>query len=490
VLTTVVAVLAQGRAYLSAQGPGSEPIRVGAVTVSGSLRSRVESWDWFGNNPDGSYTYSGSLLRVAFGQTKKAHDWELEVAVPVLLGLPTQAVGAAPQGLGANYFNANNGSPNASMIFVKQAFARFNDIGGVEGQSLKFGRMEFFDGTEVSPKNATLATIERDRVAQRLLGNFAFTHVGRSLDGAEYAIDKPTMNFTFVGARPTRGVFQVDGWGELNVNVFYGAVTGQLRDASHPGEWRLFGLAFRDYRDSVVKADNRPLAIRQADRNHVNINTFGGHYVRAVETRRGTIDLLVWGAGQTGLWGELAHRAGAFAAEAGWQPNVMPALAPWIRGGFDYGSGDADPTDTTHTTFFQVMPTPRLYARFPFFNMMNSADSFGELTLRPSNALNVRTDVHALRLASGADYWYQGGGAFQPGTFGYVALSPQGRSGLATLYDVSADLAVTPRFSVNGYYGYASSGGAATKIYGSTAGATLAYVELMFRFEPDRARAN
>ena len=87
-----------------------------------------------------------------------------------------------------------------------------------------------------------------------------------------------------------------------------------------------------------------------------------------------------------------------------------------------------------------------------------------------------------MRLASGADYWYQGGGAFQPGTFGYVALSPQGRSGLATLYDVSADLAVTPRFSVNLYYGYASSGGAATKIYASTAGATLAYVELMFRF--------
>jgi len=155
--------------------------------------------------------------------------------VPVLLGLPTQAAGTGPQGLGANYFSANNGSTNASMMFVKQAFARFNNIGRVEGQSLKFGRMELFDGTEVSPKNATLATIKRDRVAQRLLGNFAFTHVGRSLDGVEYTIDKPRVNFTFVGARPTRGVFQVDGWGELNVNVFYGAVTGRLRDASHPG---------------------------------------------------------------------------------------------------------------------------------------------------------------------------------------------------------------------------------------------------------------
>src|SRR5207302_1801412 len=39
------------------------------------------------------------------------------------------------------------------------------------------GRMEFFDGAEVSPKNETLAALKRDRVAARLLANFGFTHV-------------------------------------------------------------------------------------------------------------------------------------------------------------------------------------------------------------------------------------------------------------------------------------------------------------------------
>ncbi len=482
-LTTIVAVVAQSRVRLFAQGATSAPVEIGGVSVSGSVRTRIESWDWFGSNPNGTYTYSGSLFRLALRQSRKARDWQFEVALPVLLGLPTQAIGSGPQGLGANYFTANSDSTTAAMPFVKQAFVGFKDLGGVEGQSLKLGRMEFFDGAEVAPKNATLAALKRDRIAQRLLGTFAFTHVGRSLDGAQYAIDKARLNVTFIAARPTRGVFQVDGWGELNVNVFYGAVTGQLGDATHAGEWRLFGLEYNDRRgDTAVKTDNRSLSARQADGRHVSIGTLGGHYLRAVGTPAGTIDLLLWGAVQTGSWGTLAHRAGAFVAEAGWQPKMAPALAPWIRGGFDYGSGDDNPNDTTHGTFFQILTTPRVYARFPFFNMMNTADSFGELTLRPSPRFNVRTDVHALRLANGNDLWYQGGGAFQPETFGYAGLPSHGRSSFATLYDVSADLAVTPRVSVNGYYGYAAGGLVPTMIYVTNTSAALGYVELMFRF--------
>jgi len=340
--------------------------------------------------------------------------------------------------------------------------------------------MEFFDGAEVSPSNATLAAVKRDRVALRLLGNFGFTHVGRSLDGVQYAIDRPRMNATLLAARPSRGVFQVDGWGELNVNVFYGAITKQLGDTAHPGEWRLFGLGYHDYRDDVLKADNRPVAALQADGHHINIGTFGGHYIRAISARPGTIDLLVWGAVQAGSWGDLAHRASAFAAEAGWQPKT--ALAPWIRGGFNYGSGDRNRNDTTHGTFFQVLPTPRLYARFPFFNMMNSEDAFGELILRPSKSLTVRADVHSLRLADANDLWYQGGGAFQPRTFGYAGQTSSGNRDLAMLSDASADLVVTPRVSIGVYYGYAAGGPVVKANHVTDTNARIAYLELLLRF--------
>lgn len=479
VLATCVLLVARSTPAL-AQAPGFAPLVVDGIAVSGSVRTRVESWDWFGDSPGSTYTYPGSLVRVGVGRTAKTHDWHVEFSVPILFGLPEQPMGSGPAGLGATYFIANDRSRNAASFFVKQAFLRLRDFGGVEGQSLKFGRMEFFDGAEVAPKNPTVAALKRDRLAARLLANFGFTHVQRSLDGVQYTVDRPTTNLTLLAGRPTQGVFQVDGWGELNITVVYGAVTRQRNDVGHAAEGHLFGLWYSDHRESVLKVDDRPLTLRQADRGHVNIGTFGGHYVHAIEQPHGTIDLLFWGAAQNGSWGELAHRAGAFAVEAGWQPHT--ALGPWIRGGFDYASGDHDPNDSTHGTFFQVLPTPRTYARFPFFNLMNSTDAFGELILRPSKRLSTRVDLHSVRIADGNDLWYQGGGAFQPATFGYIGQPVGGQRGLATVYDASADLALTARTSVTGYYAYAAGGAASATTYPTSNHAGFGYVELLVRF--------
>ena len=63
--TIVLSLMICADAGLSAQGstPASAPIEFGGATVSGTLRTRVESWDWFGDSPNGTYTYPGSLLR-------------------------------------------------------------------------------------------------------------------------------------------------------------------------------------------------------------------------------------------------------------------------------------------------------------------------------------------------------------------------------------------------------------------------------------------
>jgi hypothetical protein len=276
-------------------------------------------------------------------------------------------------------------------------------------------------------------------------------------------------------------VFQVDGWGELKANVFYGALTGQVPGKSGNGEWRLFGLGYSDYRDGVVKTDNRPLAVRTADTEHINIGTYGGHYLQTVTSSLGTVDVLFWGALQSGSWGRLAQRSGALAAEAGWQPPVLPAIRPWLRGGFDYGSGDGNPNDSTHGTFFQVLPTPRVYARFPFFNMMNNRDAFGELVLRPAKALTIRADVHSLALANRNDLWYSGGGMFQPWTFGYTGRASNGQTGLATLFDGSADYNVNRHASIGIYYGHAAGKLVVESIYPNGKNANFGYLELTFR---------
>jgi len=465
---------------LWAQGAGAQPVTLGDVILSGSLRTRVENWEWFKGDADGDYTYSGLLGRLGLSQSSRKREWQFEVAFPVLIGLPRNAIAPGAQGqegLGATYFAAN-GDSRAAALFVKQASFRFKAIGGHEQQSLKLGRIEFTEGTEVTPRNITLATLKRDRIAQRLVGNFGFTHVGRSFDGVQWAVNGDKLNVTVFGCRPTEGVFQVDGWAELNINLFYGSLTAQQDDV---GEWRLFGIGYSDYRDRVLKTDNRPLGVRRADTERIDIATFGGHYLRLADSSSGPLDFLLWGAIQTGTWGTLAQRAGAFAAEIGWQPRFA-ALAPWIRAGYNYGSGDADPNDATHGTFFQLLPTPRVYARFPFYGMINSADAFGELVLRPTRTLNVRADVHALRLATGEDLWYLGGGAFQAETFGYTGRPSNGHSGLATLYDASVDLALNPHVSATGYYSYAASKEVIRSTYPAGTNGRLGYVELLVRF--------
>jgi hypothetical protein len=400
------------------------------------------------------------------------------------LGLPDDAIAPGAQGqlgFGGTYFAANGRNTNAAMLFAKQGFIRFNELGGIAGQSLKFGRMEFIDGTEVTPKDSTLAALKRDRIAHRLIGNFGFSDVGRSFDGAQYSLNRSRLNLTLLAARPTRGVFQVDGWGELNANVFYGALTGQLPGKGRSGEWRIFGLGYSDYRDGVVKTDNRALAARTADPAHIRIGTYGGHFLESIQSSLGTVDLLAWGALQNGSWGRLAQRSGGFAIEAGWQPSALRTLRPWLRGGYDYGSGDGNPNDNTHGTFFQVLPTPRVYARFPFFNMMNNRDVFGELILRPSKALTIRADVHSLTLADRSDLWYSGGGMFQPWTFGYTGRPSNGHSGMATLFDVSADYNVNAHASAGVYFGHAAGKLAVQSTYPNGRNANFGYLEVTLR---------
>jgi len=482
---TFIFLLGQSISIVLAQPATSPPLKLGDITVSGSLRTRVESWDWFQGNANNDYTFPGSIARMSLSQSKKVIDWQIEFAAPFLLGLPNDAIAPGTQGqlgFGASYFAANHRDTNAGMVFAKQGFVRIKKLGGVEGQSLKVGRMELIDGTEVTPKDATLAALKRDRIAHRLIGNFGFSDVGRSFDGAQYNLDRSRLNVTVFGGRPTRGVFQVDGWGELNINVFYGALTGQVGGKESAGEWRIFGLGYQDLRDGVLKTDNRPLSVRTADTAHINIGTFGGHYIHTIQTRAGQLDGLAWIALQTGTWGNLKQRAAALAAEAGWQPRILGRLKPWFRGGYDYGSGDKNAGDSTHGTFFQVLPTPRVYARFPFFNMMNNRDVFGELQLRPSKKIVVRSDIHSLRLANRNDLWYSGGGAFQPWTFGYTGRPSNGQSGLATLCDVSADYSANRHVAIGAYYAYAAGKLVIQSIYPQGKNANFGFLELTFKF--------
>lgn len=469
--------------------PAPVPIKIGSVTFSGSLRLRAESWDWFETDKaDGNYTFGAATLRFGFSQSKENIEWMLEGEAPVLMGVPDNAIAPAPQGqlgLGASYFAAS-GRQDASLIF-KQGFVRFKGLFGDKASSLKLGRFEFNDGTEVAPGDATLATIKRDHISQRLIGSFGFTHVGRSFDGVQFARNFKAGNLTFVGARPTEGVFQLNGNDELDVDFYYGAFTKGTKFKTAETEWRAFALHYHDGRPTL-KTDNRAQTLRTADKSNIRLTTVGGHHIGVYQAGKGKLDTLLWGAGQFGSWGNQDQRAGSIAAEAGYSfvgGKFADKLKPWVRAGYFRSTGDGDPTDDKHTTFFQVLPTPRIYARTPFFNSMNNEDVFGELRLKPHAKLAVRFDAHHLRLSNSKDLWYVGGGAFQKRTFGYVGRPSSGKQNLGWLLDVSADVSVTSRTALTFYLSGIRGGGVQSAIYsqgGTNPLARFFYVELTQKF--------
>lgn len=268
----------------------------------------------------------------------------------------------------------------------------------------------------------------------------------------------------------------------MNTGLGYAAYSKEWSKGIHAADTRVFAMYYQDWRATTVKTDNRPLAVRRADTANLHIYSFGGHSIHAIDTKKGTVDLLAWGTGQTGKWGVQDHRAYAVAFEGGFQPKIAPKLKPWFRAGFYNGSGDDNPNDKTHGTFFQVMPTPRPYARFPFFDMMNNKDINAAMILRPHKQVTISSEFHSLRLSNKNDLWYSGGGAYQPWTFGYQGRATNGNRPLANLYDTSVEYRVNPHLSLTGYYGYADGRAVTTAIYPKGKNAAMGYAEVLYKF--------
>jgi hypothetical protein len=459
------------------------PHKLGPFDVSVNWRFRTEAWDFF-QPPAGQnvYAFEHSLLKIGIGQKYEAFEWMVEGAADGIVDLPPSAVqpGRLGQlGLGGTYFAANGGARNTASGFLKQAYVGFKLPGNGKA---RLGRFTFLDGAEVQPKDKTLATLINTRIAQRLIGDFGFSTVQRSFDGMQLGFNAGKSNVTLFGARPTEGVYQMRGMDELNINLFYGALNLPVTTKNNSGELRVFAIGYMDDRAGVLKTDNRPVAVRTADTGQIRIGTFGLDYVHVLHTDQdGQFDFLGWGAIQTGGWGAQTQKAEAFVGELGWQPPIH-GINPWFSAGYSYGSGDSNPNDNVHGTFFQIMPTPRPYDRIPFYNMMNNEDFYGSAAFRLPHALAVRTELHALRLANANDLWYGGGGAFQSNTFGYTGRASNGNRSLANVWDISLDVPLRHGFSITTYYGHAWGKSLIANIYPGGTNAQFGYVETNFRF--------
>ena len=453
------------------------------VTLIASERLRGEFVDWFRPRqrtpaPDvHRYSFIASQLRAGLSVVLPHVQLTLVAQDTRLGNVPDDASLAPPAGNlgpGAVYY-ANTKQRTQGEPFLKLGFLTFRRA----GLAATVGRYEYRDGLETVPGDPTLSALKRTRIAERLVGPFEFTHVTRSFDGVRLACDRPGWNVTVIGTRPTQGGFEVSANRELDLTLAGAALTLKRLPVAPPADVRLFYLYYRDGRDGVLKVDNRPLPVRTADRAPIAIHTAGGHGLTVVDVGPGRLDLLAWVAVQAGDWGVDDHAAWAYAVETGYQLPTF-AAAPWLRVGYDRSSGDGNPGDGHHRTFFQLLPTARTYAQLPFYNLMNTADAFAQVLLAPHRIVSLRADYHWLTVSDGNDLWYSGGGATNDHVFGYAGSPAGGRHALAQVVDLSVTVQVLRQLALGTYYGHAFGGGVVRETFAGS-GANYGFVELVYR---------
>lgn len=478
-ITLLGAALAAGPAVAGDAAPIAW--HVGEATIQPLLsdRTRVEMVDWFDPDPGGGdESYAFVANKISFGAVTKWRDVQVTVEGQEveLFGVPADAPGLGP---GAAYY-ASTAEKDQREVTVRRAMLEWNNA-LVKGLGVAGGRYLLNDGLETLPTDASLKWLKKARISQRLLGAFDYTHVGRSFDGASLRYTSAPWNLTVAGGRPSAGGFNISANNEVeDVGVAYAALTVTEPSWLPRSDGRLFYLYYGDDR-GLVATDNRPLGARQADSGDIAVHSVGLNFETVQPCGPGEADALMWVVGQGGQWESLDHAAWALSLEAGYRFVGLPAK-PWIRAGWFRGSGDDDPGDGDHGTFFQVLPTARLYAQTPFYNMMNNEDFFLQLLLAPVEGLDVRVDWHRLWATEGEDLVYAGGGATQSKPlFGFSGFSARGFSQVGDLLDLSVDYAVHRRVKLGAYYGHGFGNAAVDAQYPGSKELDYAYFEVTVR---------
>jgi hypothetical protein len=420
-------------------------------TVRDTLR--LETWRFFEPRPGGGepdYTFVGNRLFVQAAYVSPRVDVTLAAQHVGLANLPASSIGPGALGTGPLYFAQGGQHERVQRLFPKYAQVRFKQV--VQGLDVQVGRQSYASGAESASREPKIEAVKRQRLDARLVGEFEWSLYQRSFDGVRVDWSGGSAAATGVWFMPTQGGFAKEAEKTMTDVRVYGATLSVLPSSTLPHTTvQAFVWRYDDSRDVTGRPDNTGRTAAAAD---VGVTTVGGAAIGAYPSAAGQWDALGWLALQTGGWYDHDHHAVAFAAEAGHQWTRTP-WSPWLRAGFTHASGDADPADDEHGTFFPMLPTMRRFSQTTVNSTMNLDDLFVLAVLRPTAALNLRVDWHRLSLADAADRWYSGSGATLStgGNFGYVTRPSNGSTDFGSSLEVSAAYAVNRNWSVNGFVG-------------------------------------
>ena len=465
-----------------------------SVTASVSNVTRVESWRFFEpraellvpfDQPVGEpdYTFIGN--RSELGVRVEGQTFDLAGAFNYvrLENLPTSAIGPGGLGSGAFYFAAT-GVGYSYQLYLSELTVRVKSRD--RRRTLTLGRMPFASGVRLrsadnpSPRfgerNASINRLTRDRLGSRLIGAFEWSFYQRRFDGARLDVDRDRWQFTAAAFVPTQGGFEEStnlSMPKLQVGA------GSATRATARSESHAFAYLYRDRRDAgFAVVDNTSSTDRPVN---ITIGTFGGSHALVRPTGEGELDVVAWGALQTGDWYGASHLGGSATIEAGHRWTSAPAR-PWLRGGFLWSSGDDNPGDDSHHTFFQMLPSSRHYALSAVYTQMNVRDLFAQAFIEPRR-FDARIEIHRLTLASGRDLWYQGSGATasRDRFFGFSGRAAGGETSLGTVLEGTIDVPIRNHWSVNGYAGTMWGGGVVRRMF-TGSHLTFWFIENVVRF--------
>lgn len=464
-----------------AQEASSEPLARPFVRNT----TRFELWRYYEPPPpsptfspgDPSTLHVGNRLLAGLQLRKGRFDATAALQYVQFGGLPDDAIGPGALGTGALYFD-HSANRASHQVHLKTASVAMRQI--ARRLDVQVGRMPYTSGGERQSGVPKIEAVKRQRLDSRLLGEFEWSLYQRAFDGIRADWREPRYRVTASAFQPTQGGFEdAAGVSMSGVRIASAVVTSAPGVLLPKTEVQVFAHAYRDTREVTARPDNTG---RRANAADVSVVALGGHAVGARPLGPGELDAVTWVAAQVGDWYEQRHRALAMTGEAGFQ-WTKTRWSPWVRAGASWFSGDGDPADATHGTFFPMLPTVRRYAQSTLYSMANLRDVMVQAMLRPRPNLNRRIDGHVLALADRADGWYAGSGATQESgrIFGYTLRPSGGEQSLMRLIEGSFDWRLRPRWSVNGYAAAASNGPVARRSF-AEGPAVFFYLENVVQF--------
>ena len=390
---------------------------------------------------------SRSRLGLQFGK-QKAFSLFGEVQFALVTGLSENANAAS-----ALYRadTATGVGDTNDALKVSQLWA---EVKPLAASRLRVGRQPINMGGLTTYPEADWNYLKQGRLAERLVGTTGGTYGVRSYDGVSGLVNFSGYDLHLFAAQPTTGVFAIRSGLEQQEDVLVAAAHLTMRRGTGPEntESTAFLLGYSDARN--------PAAVNGLF-GDIQVYTLGGSLLGVYPVQAGRLDALLWGAYQFGTYTddngnrvrELDHNAWALIAEIGYQ-FVSLAMTPWVRTGVNVASGDDDPGDGVHRTFFNVLPSNFFYYgmanQVAFQNLVNW---FAQLRLSPAPRLGVQVYFHRFWLASDNDRRYFGPGAFNRRALGFGAGPSNGSMDVGTEVDVVVTYRIGSQWSL--FFGYA-----------------------------------